>query len=101
MEPFKWTAREAFVYLTLVGVVIGILLGLVPLIYGRIRGKARLGLIGFAFSIAAGAIWSILPLFVMITFVFLIIKEDKKPPADTAELSDGQDAAAEVEIADQ
>jgi hypothetical protein len=55
---------------------------LVPLIYGRIKGKSRLGLIGFVLSILAGAIWSVLPLFVMLTFVFLILREPK--PANPA-----------------
>lgn len=81
MDPIKLNTREAILILTLIGVGVGILFGLVPLIYGRIRGKARLGLIGFLVSIVSGAIWSILPLFVMLTFVFLILQNPnpKKP----------------------
>lgn len=64
-------------WLTLIGGVIGVVFGLVPLIYGRIKGKAKLGIIGFIVSIVAGAIWAVLPLIVMITFVFLILRKDK------------------------
>ncbi len=62
------------IILTLIGIGIGLVLGLVPLIYGRIKGKAKLGVIGFLTSIAAGALVGVLPLFVMITFVFLIYR---------------------------
>lgn len=92
MEPIRLNTREAVLFLTLVGIAVGVVFGLVPLIYGRIKGKFRLGLIGFVVSIAAGAIWSILPLFVMITFVFLILR-DQEPtsvggsssPSDTVD----------------
>ncbi len=78
MEPIKINTREAILFLTLIGVAVGFVLGLVPLLYGRMKGKTRLGVIGFFVSIVAGAIWSILPLFVMLTFVFLIIRDPKR-----------------------
>ncbi len=78
MEPIKINTREAILFLTLIGVAVGLVLGLVPLLYGRMKGKTRLGVIGFFVSIVAGAIWSILPLFVMLTFVFLIIRDPKR-----------------------
>ena len=77
MDPIKLNTREAILILTFIGLGVGFLFGLVPLIYGRIKGKARLGLIGFIVSIVAGAVWSILPLFVMLTFVFLILRDPK------------------------
>ena len=82
MEPIRLNTREAILFLTLVGMAVGLVLGLVPLVYGRIKGKTKLGVIGFVTSILAGAIWSILPLFVMITFVFLIMRkpQSKTPP---------------------
>ncbi len=73
--------REEIILFILVGIGVGVVLGLVPLIYGRMKGKTKLGVIGFLTSIVAGAIWSILPLFVMITFVFLIIRKPAVPPA--------------------
>lgn len=86
MDPIRINTREAFFFLTLIGVAVGFVFGLVPLIYGRIKNKKRLGLIGLITSMAAGAIWSILPLFVMLTFVFLIIREPRNmsdPPPTT------------------
>ena len=82
MDPIRLNTREAIVYLTLIGAAVGLILGLVPLIYGRIKGKARLGVIGFVVSILSGAIWSILPLFVMITFVFLILRDQNDKPVE-------------------
>ena len=79
MEPLRLDTREAILLLTLVGIAIGLVLGLVPLIYGRMKGKTRLGVIGFLMSIVAGAIWSVLPLIVMITFVFLIMRKKPEP----------------------
>ena len=84
MDPIRLNTNEAIVYLTLIGAGIGLILGLVPLIYGRMKGKARLGVIGFGVSMLAGAIWSILPLFVMITFVFLIIRDQNDKPVEVA-----------------
>ena len=81
MDPIKLNTREAILILTLIGIGVGVVFGLVPLIYGRIKGKARLGMIGFVVSIVSGAIWSILPLFVMLTFVFLILRNPK--PVET------------------
>lgn len=82
MDPIRLNTREAIVYLTLIGASIGLILGLVPLFYGRIKGRARLGVIGFVVSILSGAIWSILPLFVMITFVFLILRNQNAKPVE-------------------
>ena len=67
------------IFLTLIGIGIGVLFGLVPLIYGRMKGKPNLGLTGFLSCIAAGAIWSVLPLITMLVFTFLIIRRTDTP----------------------
>ena len=90
MTGFGNITREDIIFLIMVGVVIGVVIGLIPLIYGRKKGTPRLGLIGFLVSIVAGALWSILPLFVMIGFVFLI---QRNKPA--AEIPKATEAAAE------
>lgn len=95
MDPIKLNTREAILILTLIGIGVGVVFGLVPLIYGRIKGKARLGLIGFVVSIIAGAIWSILPLFVMLTFVFLILRDPE--PTEVVVVNK---EPIEVEVAD-
>ena len=87
MDPIRMNTREAVLFLTLVGIGVGVVFGLVPLIYGRIKGKFKLGLTGFFVSIVAGAIWSILPLFVMITFVFLILR-DQNPKSTASSTAD-------------
>lgn len=93
MEPIRLNTQEAILLLTLIGIGVGLVFGLVPLIFGKIRGKLKLGLIGFFVSIVAGAIWSVLPLIVMIIFVFLIIRNPvasqpavavNEPPSETA-----------------
>lgn len=99
MDPIRFSTREAIFLLTLIGIGVGILFGLVPLIYGKIKGKFRLGLIGFGVSVLAGAIWSVLPLFVMITFVFLILREPKPAQAEEANSvpADVEEEANEVQ----
>jgi hypothetical protein len=67
------------IFLTLIGIGIGVIFGLVPLIYGRMKGKPNLALTGFLSCIAAGAIWSVLPLITMLVFTFLIIRKTETP----------------------
>lgn len=78
------------IFLTLIGIGIGVIFGLVPLIYGRMKGKHNLALTGFLACIGAGAIWSVLPLITMLVFTFLIIRK-----ADTPESA--KSAAREAE----
>ena len=79
--PIGIDTMQAILLFALIGAAAGFRFGLVPLIYGKMKGKFRLGLTVFIVSIVAGAIWIILPLFVMITFVFLIIRDTKQPTA--------------------
>lgn len=80
MQEIHFSTREAILYLALIGTGAGLVMGLVPLFYGWIKGKRKLGVIGLVVSIVAGAIWSVLPLFVMVIFVFLIAR---KSPLDS------------------
>ncbi|HEY8563204.1 MAG TPA: hypothetical protein VIL74_22695 [Pyrinomonadaceae bacterium] len=76
--------------MVLIGVGIGAVLGLVPLILGLVKGKKKLAIIGFFASIAAGAAWSVLALLVMIIFIWLILRKPvqvevvNKNPIDVA-----------------
>ena len=89
MELLRQDPNQARIIIgILLGFVLGVVFGLVPLVYGRMKGKGKLGLIGFVVSVLSGTlIWAILPLFVMLTFVFLILKKDQPqiPPADDVE----------------
>lgn len=71
MQPFRIT----FWNLVLIGVGIGVVLGLIPLILGFVKNKRSLGIYGFIASIIGGAISSILSLIIVIVFVWLILKK--------------------------
>lgn len=90
MQEIHLTTREAIIYLTLIGTAAGVLMGLVPLIYGWRKGKLRLGVIGLIVSTIAGAIWIVLPILVVVIFVFLIAR---KAPLESASGEPGDDPA--------
>jgi hypothetical protein len=72
-------------YLMLFGVAIGIVLGLVPFILGRKRGKRSLGLIALVLCVISGAFLPILSLLISIGFTVAILvttsaaKSDESP----------------------
>ena len=47
--------QQYFYYILAAGIVIGLIFGAIPLIFGIKRGKRNLGLIGFILSGVAGA----------------------------------------------
>ncbi len=75
MEQIRLNPSQAILFLTLVGVGVGILLGLIPLILGIRRKKTRLGVYGLICSIIGGAISSILSLIIVGIFIWLILKK--------------------------
>lgn len=75
MEQIRLTYWEAILIGTLVGVVVGFLLGLIPLILGIRKGKKRLGIYGLLSSIVGGAISTILSLVIVGVFIYLILKK--------------------------
>lgn len=75
MQEIHLTTGEAILYLALIGTAAGLLMGLIPLIYGWRKGKTKLGLIGLIVSTVAGAIWIVLPLLVIVIFIFLIARK--------------------------
>ena len=56
MDPVNMTMMQR----VLLGAAIGLVVGLVPLITGIMKGRAKLGLMGFAGSIIGGSIFSLL-----------------------------------------
>ena len=83
MEQIKLTSTEAILYLALAGIVIGILLGLIPLILGIRKQKRQYGIFGFIASIIGGAISPILAIIVVAIFTWLILrKPTAKEPVD-------------------
>jgi MFS family permease len=83
MEQIKLTYTEAILYLALFGIVIGILLGLIPLILGIRKKKRQYGIFGFIASIIGGAISPILAAIVVAIFTWLILRKPTvKEPGD-------------------
>ncbi len=69
-----------YLQMTLIGMGVGLVLGIIPLLLGFIKGKKNLAIWGFFASIAAGAAWSLFSLVVVIVFIWLILRK----PAETA-----------------
>ena len=62
----------------LFGAAIGLILGLLPLIMGIIKGKAKLGIVGFLASIAGGSIFALLlALPISLVFTWLVFRKPK------------------------
>ena len=73
-----------YLQMTLIGMGVGLVLGLIPLVLGFIKGKKNLAIWGLIASIAAGAAWSLFSLVVVIVFIWLILRK----PAQIAEVAD-------------
>jgi len=61
--------------LVLIGLGVGFVLGLIPLILGFTKNRRNLGIYGFIASIVGGALSSIVSLIVVGIFVWLILKK--------------------------
>lgn len=78
MDPSTWTVREWMTYGPLLNAGIGVLFGLIPLVLGLVKGKAKYGLYGILACIIGGAllgIFLILPATVF--FSWMILRGDK------------------------
>lgn len=63
--------------LFLIGLGIGFVLGLIPLLVGIFKKNTKLGIIGFISTFIGGAIWSVLALLVAIVFTVLLFIKSK------------------------
>jgi hypothetical protein len=78
-----------YLQLTLIGMGVGLVLGLIPLILGIIKGKKKLAIWGFVASIAAGAAWSLLALVTVIVFIWLILRKSAEAsPVETEAIAE-------------
>ncbi|MDQ3129927.1 MAG: hypothetical protein M3Q99_04085, partial [Acidobacteriota bacterium] len=66
--------------LIIAGVVIGILLGLIPLILGIKKKNRKYGMYGFVGSVIGGAITPIISIVVVSVFTWLILRKPKNKP---------------------
>lgn len=65
----------SLVQTVLFGAAVGLVLGLVPLISGVLKGKLKLGLIGFVASVVGGSIFALLlALPVSAIFTWLVLR---------------------------
>lgn len=64
--------------LILIGMGVGLILGLIPLILGIIKGKKKLAVWALVASVAAGAIQSFVALITVIVFIWLILRNSAK-----------------------
>ena len=83
MNEWQLTYSEFYLYVIIGGAIVGALLGLLPLLLGRRRNKARLGMYGFVASIVSGAIAPLLSILVGGVFSWLFVR-DNKPESNSA-----------------
>lgn len=77
MQEFQLTRTEAIVYLVLIPAGIGFVLGLVPLIVGKVKQKTKLGILGLITGAVAGAIFGFFgSIPSMAIFTWLILRKD-------------------------
>ncbi len=81
MEQFNLTYTQAIIYIALIGLVIGILLGLIPLISGIKRGNRTYGYYGFTASALLGLVSPILSIVTVAVFTWLILRKPKPTEA--------------------
>ena len=87
MEQVKITYNELITYLALFGLVMGILLGLIPLILGIKRNKRSYGLYGMVASIIAGIFSPLLSIIIVAVFVWLILRKPESEIVSESEES--------------
>ncbi len=71
---------NTLLYIAIVSIGLGIVIGLFLLFFGRKRGKQKLGVIGLIISVISGAIGPLLPVIVLVIFVFLIVRKGPLDP---------------------
>jgi MFS family permease len=87
MEPIRITYNEWIAYAAASGVIIGVLLGLIPLILGVKKRNRKYGMYGFVGSVIGGAFAPIIPIIVVSIFSWLILRKSKAdlPPPNSSE----------------
>jgi hypothetical protein len=85
MEQIRLTNNEAIVYITVFNILLGIVLGLIPLILGFVKKERSYGVFGFLGSIIGGAILGLfLSVPIMAIFTWLILRRPKNIVAPDA-----------------
>lgn len=80
MDPTTMTQQQILIFGILINAGIGLVIGLVPLILGFVKGNIRYGLFGFFASIIGGAILGILlSVPAAVIFSVMIFRKAKQP----------------------
>lgn len=74
--------QQYFYYILAAGIVIGLIFGAIPLIFGIKRGKRNLGLIGFILSGLAGAFSPLIAIILAVVFTVIILRKSGSEPKD-------------------
>jgi len=89
MDITVQAARENFLYLTLIAAGIGLLLGLVPLVFALRKGKTGLGLLANLICTVLGAVQPLLALLAAGIFTWVVLRKGSPgKPGEAAPTSD-------------
>jgi uncharacterized membrane-anchored protein len=79
MNPIQLTSREAILYVVLINAVIGIVLGLIPLLLGYFNKRLGLGIAGFSAAVAGGAVLGVfLSVPLTVVFTWLVVRKKRE-----------------------
>lgn len=80
MDPVHMTTSEAVTFFALVNAAIGLVLGLIPLLFGYFNKRLRLGTIGFVTALVGGALFGIfVSIPATIIFTWFVVRKEKAP----------------------
>ncbi|MBP6001943.1 MAG: hypothetical protein KA746_00780 [Pyrinomonadaceae bacterium] len=92
MEPYQISTREAIVWVMLINAVIGLVLGLIPLLFGYFNKQLKLGVAGIAVATLGGAVLGIFASIpATIIFTWLVARQAKAALAETASAAAPED----------
>lgn len=82
------TTREAILFFALVNAAIGLVLGLIPLLFGYFNKRLRLGLLGFVIAIVGGAVLGIfLSIPATVVFTWLVVRKSSEATVDDVKVA--------------
>jgi vacuolar-type H+-ATPase subunit I/STV1 len=84
MEPINVSTREFYIYSLLLSVGFGVLVGLVPLVFGFIKHRRKYAFLGFVLTIAGSALLGLLLAIPMAAIFSWLIYRDSGQPATSA-----------------
>lgn len=89
MESIRITSRELMIYGTILNAIIGLILGLIPLLFGYFNRRLKTGAIGFAIAVFGGAILGVLiSIPATIIFTWLVVRKSPTPEPEQAKADD-------------